>query len=98
MSTNAIFSVESFEESNSYIVRYPDGSCDIMSLEEIKKNFEIPVQGGDGQHKDYESALAHLMDAEDQVPGDFFSKPKVYSSEKTKRTRRQFSVEDSSLI
>lgn len=93
------FSVEYFDETNHYIIKYPDGSCDIMSLEEVKKNFEIPMSGGDGQHSDYESALAYLIEEEhDQVPGDFFSKQSVTTSHGVVKTKRQFSSDDSSLL
>lgn len=98
MNTNMVFSIESFEESGQYIVKYPDGSCDIMSLDEIRKNFEIPIQGGEGQHKDYESAMSQLMEEEDQVPGDFFFKAKVASQNAAKRGKGQFASKDHSLI
>ena len=100
MSTKNLFSVEPFENSNRYIVTYPDGTCDVMSLEEVRKNFEIPVTGGDGQYNDYEAALASLIEEEnDDVPGDFFSKVTLHVNKgEDKKRNRQFSLGDPSLF
>lgn len=99
MSTKTLFSVEPFEDTNRCIVTYPDGTCDVMTRDEVRRNFDIPVTGGDGHHSDYESALASLIDEEDDVPGDFFSKEALPVSNGSEKKRgRQFSSEDPSLF
>lgn len=99
MNSKTLFSVEQFENSNRYIVTYPDGTCDTMTLEEVRRNFDIPVTGGEGHHGDYETALASLAEAEDDVPGDFFSKSSLPAIGRGEKKRgRQFSADDPSLI
>jgi hypothetical protein len=97
MSAKNLFSVEQFENNNNCIVTYPDGTCDIMTMKEVKSNFDIPITGGGGAHADYESALTSLM--EDDVPGDFFSKEDLQGeNENDKKKIRQFSSRDPSLL
>lgn len=98
MTSKYLFSIEPCGEKGRYIVTYPDGTCDIMSLSEVRKNFDIPVDEGQGDYPDYASALAEIMEEEDDVPGDFFTKNKPLEHQHEGTRKRQFASGDSSLI
>jgi len=99
MNTKTLFSVEPFEDTERCIVKYPDGTCDIMTQDEVRKNFDIPITGGEGHHGNYEAALLSLMEENDDVPGDFFSKERLPATKLTEKKRSgQFSSEDPSLF
>jgi hypothetical protein len=97
-----LFTVESAEIGDKYIVTYADGTCDVMSASELQENFNVPVEGVSGKFPSSEEAAEHVAEDHRKKSGDadFFDidSPIHIARRRREPTKRSFLEDDHSLL